>query len=211
MKFVPPPAFIIVLLMIAFPGFSSFAFTVHVLPNSRFFHTAWFSDRNALNLSSVEKEARDRQAEAEEREEREWFDDAQTKADLALIEQIVTLLKAFHLEQIETILGPRQKIQEHYLLPAAFPRGGITLSGHQEAGEASTAFFPIGELGGVYVIQYEKRKTISAGAIYLKRDHSFRTDRRTGDRRIEAREAERPECKAIQAALERRITAYRPE
>ncbi len=141
MKLVPPPAFV-ALLMIAFPGFSSFALTLHLLPNKSFFLTAWFSDPNAPNLSSEEREAQSRQKEAEMREELERFrNDEKTKADLVLIEQSVEFLKAFHLKQIEAILGPRQGIQENYLLPAAFWSGGITLSAHQNAGEATTAFF----------------------------------------------------------------------
>ncbi len=61
------------------------------------------------------------------------------------------------------------------------------------------------------MIQYEKRETISGGAVYLKRDHSYQTDDRIGEKRIEAREAERPELEAIKAALEQRIATHRPE
>ncbi|HRQ89710.1 MAG TPA: hypothetical protein PLA50_12995, partial [Bacteroidia bacterium] len=118
--------------------------------------------------------------------------DEKTKADMALIKETVERLESLHADQIEAILGPRQEIPENYLLPASYWSRGVTLSAHQDAGESSTAFFPIAELGGIYVIQFENRSTISAAVIYLKRDHSYKADDRaeTLKSKEAAREAE---------------------
>lgn len=141
-------------------------------------------------------------ARENENEERRFRIDERTKADWALIESAVATLKSFSVNQIEAVLGPRQEVPVNYILPAC-SYSGLTVSGHQDSGGYVTAFFPIGQLGGAYVIQYEKRDTISAGAIYLKRDHSYKVGHREGKARESARESERRELEAIKAALEK--------
>ncbi len=182
-----------------------FGFTVLSLPN-----VSGFFEITAANFGSPEERkalARKRDSRARDSEyvETLFKDNAKTMADIVLIEATINALKPFHLDEIEAILGPRQPIQENYLLPAVFPYGGLTVSAHQDAGESTAAFFPLGELGGVYVFQFENRKTISAGAVYLKRDHSYQEDDRKSEAREAARELERPEMEAIKAALVRKV------
>jgi len=175
-----------------------------------------FFEITAANFGSPEEQealARKREANAgdEEHIQSRFKDDVKTKADLALIEESIELLKSFHLDQIEAILCPGQQIPENYILPAVFWFGGLIVSAHQDAGGSTGAFFPIGDLGGVYVFQFTNRKTISAGAVYLKRDHSYQEDERTGEAREAAREIERPELLAIKAALKKRVGEHSAE
>lgn len=188
-----------------------FAFTVLSLPNVN-----GFFEITAANFGSPEeKEAlarkRDSFARDSEYVKTRFKDNEKTKADRSLIEATINLLRPFHLDEIEAILGTRQPIPENYLLPAVFHYGGLTVSAHQDAGESTAAFFPLGVLGGVYVFQFTNRKTISAGAVYLKRDHSYQMDDRKSEAREAARELERPELEAIKAALEKRVVEHSAE
>jgi len=207
MKLIPS-----ILLLCSLSAQSLFAFTLLTLPNLGFFEIKTTS----TNFGSPEElEALARKRKSLVRDEELFLtrfkDEEKTKADLALIEESIDLLKPFHLDEIETILGPPQQISENYLRPAVFYYGALSVSAHQNSGEVTAAFFPIGELGGIYVFQFEKRKTISAGAVYLKRDHSYQEDNRTGDARVAAREIERPELEAIKAALETRVAEHSAE
>jgi len=180
---------------------SSFALQVHLLPNVS--RSPWIFNDGSI-ASPEESEAKAKKEEAILRAEKGHFnEDEKTKADLALIEKSIDLLKSFHLDQIEAILGPRQEISENYILPAVFWRSALGVPAQQEAGEYETAFFPIGELGGIYVIQYERLETISAGAIYLKRCHSHKVIDPAVEPREAAREIERPELEAIKATVEK--------
>lgn len=183
-----------------------FGFTVLSLPNTGFFEIT------AANFGSPEEQEalarkRDSSARDSEHVETHFKDNEKTKADMALIEATINLLKPFHLDEIEAILGMRQPIPENSLLPAAFHYGMLTVSAHQDAGESTGAFFPLGDLGGIYVFQFTNRKTISAGAVYLKCDHSYPMDDRKSEAREAARELERPALEAIKAALEKKVAA----
>lgn len=184
-----------------------FGFTLLTLPNS----TGFFEITAANFGTSEEKEAlarkRDSFARDSEFVKTRFKDNEKTKADMALIEATINLLKPFHLDKIEAILGTRQPIPENSLLPAVFHYGGLTVSAHQDAGESTGAFFPLGDLGGIYVFQFTNRKTISAGAVYLKCDHSYPMDDRKSEAREAARELERPALEAIKAALEKKVAA----
>jgi len=182
-----------------------FGFTLLSLPNVKREHWV-FSKVSRSTPEELESKARENEAEIRRFKEQE-----KTKADLSLIESTINLLRPFHLVEIEAILGPRQPIPENYLLPAVFTHGGLTVSAHEDAGGSTGAFFPIGELGGVYVFQFTNRKTISAGAVYLKRDHSYQADDRNGDAREAARELERPELEAIQVALKKKVAEKSPQ
>lgn len=181
-----------------------FGISILSLPNARA-HWVFTKDSNSTP-EEMESKARENEAEIRRFKEQE-----KTKADRSLIESTINLLRPFHLAEIETILGAREPIPENYILPAVFTFGGLTVSAHQDAGESTAAFFPLGELGGVYVFQFTNRKTISTGAVYLKRDHSYQDDHRTGEAREAAREVERPELEAIKGALEKRVAAHSSE
>jgi hypothetical protein len=183
----------------------SFGFTVLSLPNVK--RDPWIFSKDSIRTpEEMESKARENETEIRRFKEQE-----KTKADRALIEATISLLRPFHLDEIEAILGTRQPIPENYLLPAVFHYGGLTVSAHQDAGESTAAFFPLGVLGGVYVFQFTNRKTISAGAVYLKRDHSYQMDDRKSEAREAARELERPELEAIKAALEKRVVEHSAE
>jgi hypothetical protein len=187
-----------------------FGFTVLSLPNTGFFEIT------AANFGSPEEQEamtrrRDSSARDSEYVETRFKDNEKTKADMALIEATISLLKPFHLDEIEAILGTRQPIPENSLLPAAFHYGGLTVSAYQNAGESTGAFFPLGDIGGVYVFQFTNRKTISAGAVYLKCHHSYQMDDRKSEAREAARELERPELEAIKAALEKKVAGKSSE
>ena len=118
-----------------------FGFTVLSLPNTGFFEIT------AANFGSPEEQealARKRDSFARDSEyvETRFKDNEKTKADMVLIEATINLLKLFHLDGIEAILGKRQPIPENSLLPAAFHYGMLTVSAHQDAGESTGAFFP---------------------------------------------------------------------
>jgi hypothetical protein len=182
-----------------------FGLTMLSLPNVKRDH--WVFSKDSISTpEEMESKAREKETEIRRFKEQE-----KTKADQSLIEATINLLKPFHLDEIEAILGMRQPIPENYLLPAVFHYGMLTVSAHQDAGESTAAFFPLGDLGGVYVFQFTNRKTISAGAVYLKLDHSYQLDDRKSEAREAARELERPALKAIKAALEKKVAANSSE
>lgn len=157
-----------------------------------------------------------KQVEERRQAELEFRNSEQTKADLAFLQETVEPLKQFRLDELETIFGAAPVLvnrlvlpEDHFVSPIVGFEGQ-TVSGHQGAGKAISAFFSLGDLGGICVIQYEKRDTISAATLYLKRDHSYQDDRRwdTGVAGMEAaREQERPELEKLKAGIERLLLA----
>lgn len=136
--------------LFAFVSFTAHAITVFPFPNQELRIT--YSNFAGSDRLDVEEGARDLEKEKEMRE---------------LIEAALSPLKRFSATQIGKFLGPERELTDEYYLPAYY-HGGLTLSNPQVNGEPIFHFFPIGDLGGLVVLQMSENPQISGGAIYFR-------------------------------------------